>query len=50
MNGKFNVQGIGTTPNGSLMVGEWKNNSPWNITGHSKDGNIIGKWVNGEQQ
>ena len=50
LNGEFYGQGMGTTPNGNFLVGEWKNNSPWDIMVLSKDGNTLGKVVNGEIQ
>jgi len=43
-------QGSYTFPSGEKYVGEWKKGNPWNITGYDKNGNIIGKIVNGEQQ
>jgi len=50
LNGEFFGQGMGTTPNGNFLVGDWKNNSPWDIMVLSKDGNTLGKVVNGEIQ
>ena len=50
LNGKFHGQGMGKTPNGYFLVGEWKNNSPWNITILSKDGKTLGEVVNGVKQ
>ena len=50
LNGKFHRQVIGTIPNGNFLVGEWKNNSPWNITILSKDGKTLGEVVNGVKQ
>ena len=43
-------RGSYTFTNGDKYDGEWKNGNPWNITGYDKNGNIIGKIVNGEQQ
>ena len=48
--GKRNGQGSYYYPSGEKYAGEWKNGNPWNITGYDKNGNIIGKIVNGEQQ
>ena len=31
-------------------IGEWKDNKRWNVVRHDKDGNIIEKLVNGEEQ
>jgi hypothetical protein len=47
---KRNGQGSYYYPSGEKYAGEWKNGNPWNITGYDKNGNIIGKIVNGEQQ
>ncbi len=48
--GKRNGQGSYYYPSGEKYAGEWKNGNTWNITGYDKNGNIIGKIVNGEQQ
>ena len=45
--GKPNGQGTYTSSNGEKYEGEWKDEKPWNGTYYDKDGNIIGKWVNG---
>ena len=34
--------------NEKSVVGEWKNGKEWNTKHTKKDGNLIGKWVNGE--
>ena len=47
---KQNGQGTVTTPDGIKYEGEWKDGNPWNGTDYDKDGNIIGKWVNGVKQ
>ena len=47
-NGKINGQGTITLPDEGKDVGEWKENKPWNITQYDKDGNIIGRFVNGK--
>ena len=47
-NGKPNGVGFLTFPNGSKYVGEWKDHEKWNGTQYDKDGNISGKYVNGE--
>ena len=48
-NGKPNGHGTLTSPDGNKYVGEWKNGKEWNLTSYDKYGNILGKWVNGEQ-
>ena len=45
--GKKHGQGTYTLPDGYKSVGEWRVNQLWNIIKYDKDGNIIGKWVNG---
>ena len=47
-NGKKNRQGTFTYPNGEKYEGEWKDGGLWNGTGYDKNGNINGKFVNGE--
>ena len=49
-NGKPNGQGTYTLTDGNRFEGEWKDGNPWNLTIYSKNGNIIGKWVNGVLQ
>ena len=34
---------------GDKYEGEWKNDEMWNGTMYDKNGNIIGKWVNGKE-
>ena len=46
--GKRNGQGTTTLPNGDKFVGGWKDGKPWNGTYYDKEGNILGKWVNGK--
>ena len=48
-NGKPNGQGTFTFPTGRKGIGEFRDDNPWNITDYDKNGNIIGKFVNGEQ-
>ena len=36
--------------NGTKYVGEWKNGKEWNITLYEKNGNIIGRFVDGVKQ
>ena len=43
-------QGKYTNPDGGKYVGEFKYGKPWDITIYDKNGNIIGKWVNGVLQ
>ena len=33
---------------GDKSVGEWKDGNPWNTTEYDKNGNIVGKYVNGK--
>ena len=47
-NGKENGQGTYNYSNGRNYVGEFKDRKPWNGSGYNKDGNITGKYVNGE--
>ena len=49
-NGERNGQGTLTWFNGEKYIGEWKDGKPWNLTIYDKNGNIIGKWVNGVRQ
>ena len=46
--GKRNGQGTFTYPSGGKFVGGWKEEKPWNGTYYDKEGNILGKWVNGK--
>ena len=46
--GKETGQGTLTFPDGEKYVGEWKDENPWNGTQYDKDGNILGKKVNGK--
>ncbi len=48
--GKRNGQGTYTYPGGKKYVGEWKDSLFENITEYNRNGNIIGKWVNGVKQ
>jgi len=45
--GERNGQGTETYPDGSKYIGEWRNGDMWNGTSYYKNGNIIGKFVNG---
>jgi len=47
-NGEQDGQGTFTLSDGTKFVGEWKDNKPWNVTIYDKDGNILGKYVNGK--
>jgi hypothetical protein len=44
-----NGQGTYTSSNGEKYKGEWKDEKPWNGKYYDKDGNIIGKFVNGKE-
>jgi len=46
--GEYDGQGKYTWSDGDKEVGEWKKNELWNGTQYDKDGNIYGKYVNGE--
>ena len=48
--GKKDGQGTYSFPNGKKAVGVFRNNRPWNIIEYNKNGNIIGKWINGKKQ
>ena len=48
--GEKHGQGTYTLTDGNRFEGEWKDGKPWNLTIYNKDGNIIGKWVNGVEQ
>ena len=39
-----------TYHDGTKYVGEWKNGKEWNITLYEKNGNIIGRFVDGVKQ
>ena len=45
--GLLNGQGLSTLFDGRKYVGEFKDGKRWNGTMYDKEGNIIGKWVNG---
>ena len=47
-NGGRNGQGTQTWKDGRKFVGEWRDVLEWNGTLYFKDGNIYGKYVNGE--
>ena len=48
--GEKHGQGTVTFSGGGKWIGEFRRVKPWNITGYDKDGNIIGKFVNGVEQ
>ena len=48
--GKKDGQGTYSFPNGKKAVGVFRNNRPWNIIEYNKNGNIIGKFINGKKQ
>ena len=47
-NGKPNGLGVIIYPGGGKYVGGWKDGEWWNGTVYDRDGNIIGKIVNGK--
>ena len=47
---KKHGQGTHTFPDGGKLVGEFRENDPWNITDYDKNGNIKVKYVNGVRQ
>ena len=49
-NGEFHGQGTYTSPDGSKFEGEFKDGKRWNGIIFDKEGNIIGKWLNGVEQ
>ena len=49
-NGKYHGHGTYTFSDGGKGIGDFREDNPWNITEYDKNGNIIGKIVNGEQQ
>jgi len=46
--GKPDGQGTFTLPNGRKNVGEWRFGKGWNTTNYDKEGNTLGKYVNGK--
>lgn len=49
-NAKYNGQGTLTLPDGRKVIGEFREDNPWNVTGYDKTGKIIAKLVNGKKQ
>jgi len=47
---KPNGKGTYNITDGDKYVGEWKNGKEWNITLYEKNGNIIGRFVDGVKQ
>ena len=47
--GKIDGKGTQTFSDGGKWTGEFRKNKRWNITTYDKDGNIIGKFVNGTE-
>ena len=41
-------QGTYTFSSGTKGVGEFRKDKPWNVTEYDKNGNINGKYLNGE--
>ena len=48
--GLLNGQGISTLFDGRKYVGQFKDGKRWNGINFDKEGNIIGKWLNGKEQ
>ena len=48
--GERNGQGTYTFSDGDKYEGEWKSGKEWNITLYEKNGNIIGRFVDGVKQ
>jgi len=48
--GKKHGQGTYTSQDGTKGKGEFKDNTPWNISLYGKYGNFTGKYVNGVKQ
>ena len=48
--GLLNGQGISTLFDGRKYVGQFKDGKRWNGIIFDKEGNIIGKWLNGVEQ
>ena len=48
--GHFHGQGTHTLPNGSISVGEFRDDEPRDITEYNKEGTIIGKIVKGVER
>ena len=48
--GKYHGQGIYSFSDGIKWMGEWREDTPWNITEYSKNGKVNGKMVNGVQK
>jgi len=46
--GERNGQGTFTFHNGRKNVGEWRFGKGWNTTNYDKEGNTLGKYVNGK--
>ena len=47
---KKNGPGTETYEDGSSYLGEFKDGEEWNGTETDKEGNVIGKWVDGVKQ
>ena len=48
--GEKHGQGTLTSHDGRIEVGVWRESQPWNNIEYDKNGNTIGKWVNGVEQ
>ena len=47
---KRHGHGTYTLSNGGKAVGEFREGNDWNTKEYDKNGNILGKWVNGKFQ
>jgi hypothetical protein len=45
-NAKYNGQGTLTLPDGRKVIGEFREDDPWNVTLFYKNGSIQAKWKN----
>jgi len=47
---KANGQGIVNFPDGSIFIGEFREDQPWENIYFDKDFNVLDRWVNGEKE
>ena len=50
VNESLNGQGKYTFPDGSILIGEFRDGEFWNGNEYNKDGNLTGKYVNGKHK